>query len=92
MIATIASVRKATSHADGGIIPGNNLSGDNRLAWVNSGEVVLNAAQSDTLAARLQGANPMENMTLTAKVAGKDLVLAINNSQIGKNQGTLKFH
>lgn len=92
MIATIASVRKATSHADGGIIPGNNLSGDNRLAWVNSGEVVLNAAQSDTLAARLQGANPMENMTLTAKVAGKDLVLAINNSQIGRNQGTLKFH
>lgn len=92
MIATIASVRKATSHADGGIIPGNNLSGDNRLAWVNSGEVVLNAAQSDTLAARLQGANPLENMTLTAKVAGKDLVLAINNSQIGRNQGTLKFH
>lgn len=92
MIATISAVRKATSHADGGIIPGNNLSGDNRLAWVNSGEVVLNAAQSDTLAARLQGANPMENMTLTAKVAGKDLVLAINNSQIGRNQGTLKFH
>lgn len=92
MIATISAVRKATSHADGGIIPGNNLSGDNRLAWVNSGEVVLNAAQSDTLAARLQGANPMENMTLTAKVAGKDLVLAINNSQIGRNQGTIKFH
>ena len=92
MITTIASIRKATSHAEGGIIPGNNLSGDNRLAWVNSGEVVLNAAQSDTLAAKLQGSNPLENMTLTAKVAGKDLVLAINNSQIGRNQGTLKFH
>ena len=77
MIATIASVRKATSHADGGIIPGNNLSGDNRLAWVNSGEVVLNAAQSDTLAARLQGEDG-DYQPRNSYISGEQIVTVIN--------------
>jgi len=77
MIATIASVRKATSHADGGIIPGNNLSGDNRLAWVNSGEVVLNAAQSDTLAARLQGENG-DYQPRNSYISGEQIVTVVN--------------
>lgn len=77
MIATITSVRKATSHADGGIIPGNNLSGDNRLAWVNSGEVVLNAAQSDTLAARLQGSYN-DYQPRNSFISGEQIVTVVN--------------
>lgn len=77
MIATISAVRKATSHADGGIIPGNNLSGDNRLAWVNSGEVVLNAAQSDTLAARLQGEDG-DYQPRNSYISGEQIVTVVN--------------
>lgn len=77
MIATIASVRKATSHADGGIIPGNNLSGDNRLAWVNSQELVLNAAQSDTLAAKLQGSDG-DYQPRNSYISGEQIVTVVN--------------
>ena len=77
MTTSIAAVKKATSHSDGGIIPGNNLSGDNRLAWVNSGEVVLNAAQSDTLAARLQGENG-DYQPRNSYISGEQIVTVVN--------------
>lgn len=55
MISTIAAIKSATagSYAEGGIIPGSSYSGDNLLASVNSGEVILNRAQQSNLAGQL---------------------------------------
>lgn len=55
MISTISAIKSATagSYADGGIIPGNSFSGDQMYAAVNSGEVILNRAQSANIASQL---------------------------------------
>ena len=51
--AAIAVDSWAGSYADGGIIPGTSYSGDRMVANVNSGELILNAAQQDRIAAQL---------------------------------------
>jgi len=55
-VAAIKSIGKDTgNYADGGIIPGNSYSGDNMIAHVNSGELILNRAAQSSLASQLQG-------------------------------------
>lgn len=79
MTATIASIKSVTagSYAEGGIVPGNNYSGDNMIARVNSGEVILNAAQQNNLASRLQGGGgaPVSQ----PYVSGEQIYLGLNN-------------
>ena len=55
MISTIAAIKSATAgtYANGGIVGGSSYSGDNLLVGVNSGEVILNQAQSANLASKL---------------------------------------
>lgn len=81
--------------ATGGIVGGNQKSGDNVLVRVNSGEMILNAAQQSRLFAlangasvqvqsqRLQGlmADRQEgrHLDLNLKLRGRDLVAAIAN-------------
>jgi len=43
----------AGSYAEGGIVPGTSFSGDRLVANVNSGELILNAAQQDRIASQL---------------------------------------
>ena len=85
--ATIAAVSKAKSagkgFAMGGIVPGNSFSGDNLRTsdfGINSGELILNKAQQDSVAGQLQG-NGMDGGTITGAVTGKDLILTIQNQQ-----------
>ena len=81
MISTISAIKSVTagSYAEGGIIPGNSFSGDNLTANVNSGELILNRAQQNTIASQLQS-NPMGNMKLSGKLSGKDILIAIDNT------------
>lgn len=51
--AAIAVDAWAGSFAEGGIVPGSSFSGDRLVANVNSGELILNAAQQDRIAAQL---------------------------------------
>ena len=55
MISTISAIKSATSgtYANGGIVGGSSYSGDNLLVGVNSGEVILNQAQSANVASKL---------------------------------------
>ena len=58
MTATIASIKNATKggFAEGGIVPGNSYSGDNLRTsdyGINSGELVLTRAQTNSIAAQL---------------------------------------
>lgn len=89
MIATIAAIKSATagSFAEGGIVPGNSFSGDRLTANVNSGELILNAAQQSVIASRLQNNNP-QNMHLTATIKGTDIQLALNNTARQQGRGT----
>ena len=89
MISTISAIKSATagSYEQGGIVPGNSFTGDNLTANVNSGELILNRAQQNTLAAQLrQGYS--NNMHLTATIKGTDIQLALNNTSRQQGRGT----
>ena len=95
MLSTIATIKSATKgFANGGIVPGNSYSGDNLRTsdyGVNSGELILNRAQQNNIAAQLQGSG-MQNINLTATVTGEQIRLALNNT--GRRTGNgeyLKF-
>lgn len=53
MVSTISAIHGATGYAEGGQIPGNSFSGDNQLARVNAGEIILNRAQQSNIAGQL---------------------------------------
>jgi hypothetical protein len=55
-VAAIKSVGKDTgNYAEGGIVHGNSYSGDNLIAHVNDGELILNRAAQGNIASQLAG-------------------------------------
>lgn len=73
---------------DGGIVPGNSFSGDNVLARVNSGELILNRSQQANLYKMAQGgftAPLSTQQNLKFEIEGNKLV-AILNQQYMKKQ------
>jgi hypothetical protein len=77
MIAAISSSKSAGKFTNGGIIGGNSYSGDNLTASVNSGELILNRAQQNTIASQLQGG--AANIRVQGLVRGHDILLAGSN-------------
>lgn len=80
LASTIAGLPKFES---GGIVPGNNFSGDKVLASVNSGEMILNKVQQGNLF-NLLNSNSVGGSAAGAgevqfKLQGKDLVGVLNN-------------
>ena len=88
--------------AGGMLIPGNSKSGD-RLRMpvssggfigVNSGELILNAAQQNNLANGLQAAAGLRNLQLSAVIHGEDIMLVLDNVEERRGDGeyiTAKF-
>lgn len=82
--AAIASVLGAFSalpkFQTGGIVGGNSFSGDNILARVNSGEMILNKEQQSNLFRMLNdGSTNTTSKEITFKIQGKELVGVLNN-------------
>lgn len=80
MVASVAS--KVKKHAGGGIISGSTHVGDNILARVNAGEMVLNKRQQSHLFKMLdKGTVATSNAQpeLSFRIKGEDLVGAIKN-------------
>ena len=81
MISAVTAIKQVTSSgkgfANGGIVPGNSFSGDNLTASVNSGELILNRAQQNTIASQLQGG--AANIHMQGVVRGHDILLAGSN-------------
>ena len=75
-------------HAANGYVPGNNYSGDQVPALLNSGELVLNKAQQNALANELKG-NGMQNLNLHGVIEGEKILLAVNRSLKRKGKGEL---
>ena len=95
MITTIASIHSATGYAEGGMIKGNSYSGDNigglvdgsQLVGLNAGEVVLNAAQQNTLAQSLQGNGGTVNVV--GRVVGEDIFLSADRYARRSGRGSI---
>ena len=93
MAATTAGLAAAIAFipkfADGGIIAGNSFSGDNMIARVNSGEMILNNRQQRNLFNLLNSGNSSLNgvtSEIKLRIEGKDLVgvMANQNSKTRK--------
>lgn len=81
MVSTIATIKSATAgnYAEGGIVPGSSYSGDNIRAFgLNSGEVILNRAQSDSIADQL-ASSPMGDLQLSTVIDAEEIRFILNN-------------
>lgn len=79
----IAALANLPKFADGGVVPGGSFSGDNVLARVNSGELILNKAQQNNLAGALQSGM---NGTVKFEIEGKTLVGVLSNEGARRNR------
>lgn len=88
MISSITAIKQATAgFANGGVIPGNSMSGDNlrgmtpdgTIYGLNSQEIILNRAQQGNLASQLEGGG-LDNLQLETKVGAEDLIFVLNNN------------
>lgn len=87
MISTISAIHSATGYAEGGIIPGNSYSGDNQMAMVNAGEVILNRSQQSNLASQL--ADQGGGMMMQPYVDGEKVFLGMNNHTKRSGKGEI---
>lgn len=74
----LASLANLPKFATGGIVPGGSFSGDNMLARVNSGELILNKAQQGNLASALSGGGG----NVRFEIEGKKLVGILSNEGV----------
>ena len=92
---TISTIHSLTGFAEGGIVPGNNFSGDNLHTadyGINSGELILNKSQQGVLAdALLSGNNQGGAIGGTPYVTGEKIVMGINNYGRRAGLGELVF-
>ena len=85
IVSIITSIPKFES---GGIVGGSSFYGDNVLARVNSGEMILNKGQQANLFNMLNNGSPGPNGgNVTFRISGSDLVGTLNNH----NSRTSKF-
>lgn len=88
MATTISSIHSATGYAQGGIVDGNQYSGDNVPIMANSGELILNRAQQDAVASAMEG-NGMGNLNLRGVLSGENIVIAADRYLKRSGQGEL---
>ena len=84
VLAATSKAKSAGNFATGGLIPGSSFSGDNLTANVNSGELILNRSQQDSIASQLTGNNPMQNLQLSTEISGTNLRIVMNNDNRSK--------
>ena len=83
----IAQIHSSTGYANGGIVEGNTYSNDQIPIMANAGEVVLNHAQQNALAADLQNGGG-RSIQVHGVLRGKDIFIAAENwsKSVGKGE------
>ena len=84
-IANIASTSPPQAFETGGIVAGTSFTGDRVHALVNSGELIMNKAQQDSIAGQLNNSGPI---TVVLELGDKVLSQTFNRLS---NQGQLKL-
>jgi len=86
-VAQIAA-QQPPAFEQGGIVPGASFSGDKVLARVNSGELILNRAQQNSIASQLTGGGltveaveAIANRPIVIQIDGREIVRAIRNQE-----------
>lgn len=81
LTAMISQIKSIGSYANGGIIGGNSFAGDNLIARVNSGEMILNTNHQRNLFDMLKygTSNGVNNNTVKFVIQGKDLFGVLSN-------------
>lgn len=79
MAAQTAASAAIAAFADGGIVSGNTFHGDNILARVNAGEMILNQKQQANLFRALDSGNTGGTLIPEIKIKGSDLYVAFKN-------------
>jgi hypothetical protein len=90
MATTISTIHSLTGYADGGIVGGNSYSGDNVFAgnaMVNSGELILNRAQQNSIASQLESHSG--GLSSQPYVMGETILLGLNNHLQRDGQGEI---
>lgn len=88
-----ATISQLQSFSQGGIFSGNSVVGDNNIARVNSGEMILTKTQQGNLFRLLDNNTAGGNVSAgTVRVKGSDLYIALSNyskvkSKVGKFTG-----
>ena len=79
MVSTIMAIKSATAgcYANGGVIGGSSYSGDQQVAMVNAGEVILNRAQQGNLAQQLSDGSGGGGMR-PSWISGEQIYVAMN--------------
>ena len=98
MATVISSIHSLTGFAEGGVIKGNNYSGDNigglvdgnQFVGLNAGEIVLNQAQAGILASRLQE-NGGGGIRIVGVLKGENVVLMADRYGKRTGRGELAF-
>lgn len=75
----LAAIATLPAFAEGGIVGGNSFTGDNILARVNSGEMILNSGQQANLFSMLNSNVKNNNSEVKFTIEGKQLVGVLNN-------------
>lgn len=98
LISTVSAIKSVNKYAEGGIIKGNNYSGDNIMmpinggsggwAGLNAGEVVLNASQQSMLAQNLQSVQG-NGMPVQPYVDGERIYLGVSRTLRRSGQGEI---
>ena len=87
MLSTIAAIKSATgskTFSGGGMVGGNSPSGDNVVAWLNSGEGVLTANGVSNAKTLAEGSNIKDNLHLSLDVSGTKLRIVLDNDNRSK--------
>jgi hypothetical protein len=97
MLSSIAAIKQATSgFANGGVIPGNSMSGDNlrgitpdgTVYGLNSQEIILNRAQQGNLASQLEG-GAAAGTESQPYVFGEQIFLGLNSYLMRSGMGEI---
>ena len=80
IVAAKSKAKDAGKFAEGGIVGGNSFSGDNMMAHVNSGELIMSVAGQNNVANALRNNNPLSDINLRTEVDGTKFLIMLDNT------------
>lgn len=90
LVAGMAIGEVAGAFEQGGIVPGSSFTGDNMIARVNSGEMILNKSQQSKLFAMANGGGG--SSTPNISIVNNGTPMAVENMSVSRDEITLMIN